>query len=74
MYYFLSDTFLYKIDFNGSKTSYANKLMKGLRYRLIRDNDVLLKPDIDYSNKGTGGFDLLTFEMEEDTCITIQFY
>ena len=48
--------------------------MKGLRYRLIRDNDVLLKPDIDYSNKATGGFDLLTFEMEEDTCITIQFY
>lgn len=70
----LSDTFLYKIDFCGSKTSYSNKLMKGLRYRLIRDNDVLMKPDIDYSDKKTGGFDLLSFEIEDDTCVTIQFY
>ena len=70
----LSDTFLYKIDFNGSLTSYSNKVMKGLRYRLIRDCDVTMKPDTDYSDKPTGGFDLLSFEMKDDTCIIIQFY
>jgi len=70
----LSDTFLYKIDFNGSTTSYSNKIMRGLKYRLLRDADVLMKPDIDYSDKVSGGFDLLSFEMKEDTCIVIQFY
>ena len=70
----LSDTFLYKIDFNGSLTSYSNKVMKGLRYRLLRDGDVLMKPEVDYSDKPNGGFDLLLFEMKEDTCIIIQFY
>lgn len=68
------DVFLIKVDFNGSTTSYANKVMRGLRYRLFRDKDVILEEGVDYADKSTGGFDLLTFIMADDTTIAIQFY
>lgn len=68
-----NDVFLKKIDFDGL-TSYPNKVMKGMRYRLIRDKDVILEPLTDYADKPMGGFDLLTSEMADDTIIAIQFY
>jgi hypothetical protein len=68
------DIFLRKIDFGGSTTSYTNKLMKGMRYRLIRDKDAIMQPDVEWIKKDIGGFDLVGFEMADDTVIVIQFY
>lgn len=68
-----SDVDLVLSDFSGG-TSYFNKVMKGMRYRLLLDNNILLKKGIQYEEKINGGFDLLTFIMAADTTITIQFY
>lgn len=68
-----SDVRLIQADFIGN-TSYPNKVMKGMRYRLVRDEDVIIQEGVDYGDKPTGGFDLLDFSMAADTTITIQFY
>lgn len=69
-----SDVILVKVDFNGSLTSYANKVMKGMRYRLLADKHLILIKGVDYEDKISGGFDLLTFEMANDTTLILQFY
>lgn len=68
-----NDVDLVLSDFSGG-SSYLNKVMKGMRYRLLLDNNLLLKKSIQYEEKTNGGFDLLTFTMASDTTITIQFY
>lgn len=67
------DVFLHIQDFDGG-VSYTNVIMKNMRYRLIRDKDVILTPGLDYLNKVGGGFDLVGFEVGDDTVIVIQFY
>lgn len=69
-----SDVYLRKVDFGGSLTSYSNKVMKGMRYRLVRDKDAVMQPEVEYADKAAGGFDLLNIEMGDDTVILIQFY
>lgn len=69
-----SDVFLVKSDFGGSDTSYSNKVMKGMRYRLILDRHLILRRGIEYEDKEAGGFDLLTFTVGDDTILTLQFY
>lgn len=68
------DVFLRKIDFHGSTTVYSNRMMKGMRYRLLRDKDSLLEPGIEYEARESGGFELKGFEMGEDSIIVVQFY
>lgn len=68
------DMYLQKVDFGGSSTSYTNKVMKGMRYRLIRDKDAIMQPEVEWTKKDIGGFDLIGFEMADDTVIVIQFY
>ena len=69
-----SDVFLRKIDFGGSLTSYTNKIMKGMRCRILLDKYMVLEDGVDYSLKLSGGFDLLTIIMGDDTTLVVQFY
>ncbi len=68
------DIFLRLPDFNGSTSTYRNILMKSLRYRLLRDKDVVMERGIDYANNSNGGFDLLNFQMDNTAVIGVQFY
>lgn len=68
------DIFLRKSDFDGSTTVYKNPLLRGLRFRLLRDKDALLEPGIEYDVLENGGFELKTFEVGEETIIVLQFY
>lgn len=69
-----NDVFLRKIDFDGSSTSYTNKLMKGRRFRLVLDRNMILEEGVEWECKPAGGFDLLTFQMSDDNVIVVQFY
>jgi len=66
-----NDVLLYKSDF--SANAYTSKVLSGLRYRLIRDKNLLLIPGTDYVTYDIG-FTLSSFTMEDDTTISIQFY
>lgn len=68
------DMFLRKIDFNGSATSYTNKMMKGRRFRLLLDRHIVMEDGVEYQCKPAGGFDLLTIQVGDDTIIVVQFY
>jgi len=68
------DVFLRKIDFNGSTTSYTNKLMAGRRFRLLLDRHLVLEENVEWQCKPLGGFDLINREMAEDSVIVVQFY
>lgn len=68
------DMFLRKIDFGGSLTSYTNKMMKGMRYRLLLGRHLVLEPYVEYTDKPLGGFDLINMQVEDDTLIVVQFY
>lgn len=66
-----NDVFLNKSDFDGN--TYTSKVLNGLRYRLLRDKDVLLEPNVDYSSSNIS-FTIISFNVENDTKIQIQFY
>lgn len=68
------DMFLRKIDFGGSLTSYSNKMMKGRRFRILLDRHLVMEENVEYSCKPSGGFDLSTIEMADDTILIVQFY
>ena len=66
--------FLRKLDFNGSATSYTNKMMKGRRFRILLDRHLVLEEGVSYECKPAGGFDLINLEMADDTVLVIMFY
>lgn len=65
------DVFLNKSDFEGD--TFKSKVLKGLRYRLIRDKDVLLQDVSDYTRSDIS-FTITSFNIESDTTIQMQFY
>lgn len=66
-----NDVFLVASDFSGN--TYTSKVLSGLRYRLISDNHRILIPEVDYT-KSEIGFTIISFNINTDSKITIQFY
>lgn len=66
-----NDVVLYAGDFAGQ--TYTSKVLSGLRYRLVLDGNILLKPCTNYSISEIS-FTLLNVNIGEDTTITMQFY
>lgn len=66
-----NDVILYAADFLGQ--TYTSKILNGLRYRLVLDGTINLKPTTDYTISDIS-FTLLTAIISTDTTITMQFY
>lgn len=66
-----NDVFLTAYDFTGN--TYTSKVLSGLRYRILRDSHILLQPQVDYTTSEIG-FTITSFNISNDTKITLQFY
>lgn len=69
------DLFLRLADFDSSSI-YLNKMMKGMRFRVIMDGDKQLEDGVQWDYMANGGFQILIsgFQITEDTLIIVQFY
>lgn len=69
------DLFLRKGDFS-SPNSYQNKIMKGMRFRVLLDRHIVLEPGIEWEVLTSGGFQILIsgWEIGDDTVMVIEFY
>ena len=68
------DVFLNSSDFGDDKKLYPNKVMKGLRYRLLYDKYQLLQEGVDWFKLPNGGFQLDKLEVKGDATLVLQFY
>ncbi len=70
------DLFLEYGDFNGSPNTYTNKIMKGMRFRVLLDGDKQLKPGVEVDYLTNGGFQIIIpgYAITTDTTIIVQFY
>lgn len=69
------DLFLFFGDFQ-SPTSYQNKLMKDMRFRVLLDRDILLEPGVEWDYLSAGGIQILIpgRGIAEGTKVVAQFY
>lgn len=71
-----NDIFLEQGDFSGTSPVYSNKLMKGMRFRLLQGSDIFLKHGVQWDYLSNGGFEITIpgFQVAADTQLIVQFY
>lgn len=71
-----NDVFLRQGDFSGGNT-YQNKVMRGMRFRVLLDRHMVLEPGVEWVELIAGGFQIIIpgWQITDpQTCIVLQFY